>query len=146
MHIFEKLFFLMKICERSGRPRRSICGSLGHHTSWVMCIFECNKYVYRQRLFCYWIFYFDFLTNILPLYLFNSESLVFPSCVYKFKNWYTYIKLYFFCCFVWIWNLISHPKGKPSIEDIWEKYLDLKDRKIVTGSWRKLRSGELHNL
>jgi hypothetical protein len=50
---------------------------------------------------------------------FIIESFIFPSAIQKPKD--QNIQNYKFACsFVWVWNLVSHIKGRPQSEDVSE--------------------------
>lgn len=66
----------------------------------------------------------------------------------KIKNTQKYK---FACCFMWVWNLVSHPKGRTYIKEgclkteCWGNLFGAK-RKEITGGWRKLHKEELNYL
>jgi len=51
-----------------------------------------------------------------------------------------YTTLYFACCFVWVWNVVTHIEGGTLTEGGCEQ------RDEVTGGWRKLQNEELNDL
>jgi len=51
--------------------------------------------------------------------------------------------------FLWVWNLVSHTKGRIQIEGVWEqgvRRISEPEREEVVGEWRRLHNEELHNL
>jgi len=54
----------------------------------------------------------------------------------------------FSCCFVWVWNLVSHTKARTHILRMFEDRVLWRifgsKREEVIGRWSKLRNGELH--
>jgi hypothetical protein len=55
----------------------------------------------------------------------------FPSPTQKLKDW-TIQTYNFTCCSAWVWNLVSHTKGKTKIEEFWGENLNPRGRK-----WRE---------
>jgi hypothetical protein len=64
----------------------------------------------------------------------NSESLIFISSNEKHKNWNVQSYKFTFC-FVWVWNLISHCKGRTPTEGVEEKKKLL--RRIYGTKWQE---------
>jgi hypothetical protein len=60
-----------------------------------------------------------------------------------------YIKYHFICYFVWVWNVVSHTKGRTYLtvfENSVLKRIFGAKREVVTGGWRRLHNEELRKL
>jgi hypothetical protein len=67
-------------------------------------------------------------------------KLVFQFANQKYKD-YNIEDYNFACCFVWVWNLVSHIRGECRLKVFENKVLRRMfglERDEVTGKWRKL--------